>query len=83
MGSAVSCERHGSSARQKRFASAWRSRSCRWNDGRTSVVLPPYVRHLDDAALGVAWAEGRALTLEQAIAYALDEGAGVETIVEV
>ena len=28
--------------------------------------------HLDAAALQVAWAEGRALTLEQAIAYALE-----------
>jgi len=29
---------------------------------------------LDTAAWDAAWAEGRAMTLEQAIAYALDEG---------
>jgi hypothetical protein len=30
---------------------------------------------LDDESLAVGWAEGRAMTLEQAIAYALDETA--------
>ena len=29
---------------------------------------------LDDATFAAAWAAGRAMTLEQAIAYALDEG---------
>ena len=29
--------------------------------------------HLDDATWQAAWAEGQAMTLEQAIAYALDE----------
>ena len=28
--------------------------------------------HLDDASLVAAWAEGRVMTLEQAIAYALE-----------
>ena len=28
---------------------------------------------LDDEAFAAAWAEGRAMTLEQAVAYALDE----------
>ncbi len=28
--------------------------------------------HLDEAAWQTAWAEGRAMTLEQAVAYALD-----------
>ena len=31
--------------------------------------------HLDEAAWEAAWAEGRAMPLEQAIAYALEEGA--------
>ena len=31
---------------------------------------------LDDATFAVAWAEGAALTLEQAIALATDDGAG-------
>ena len=30
-------------------------------------------RHLDPAGFAAAWAEGRAMTLEQAVAYALDE----------
>jgi hypothetical protein len=30
-------------------------------------------RHLSDGAFEAAWAEGQALTLEQAIAYALEE----------
>ena len=29
--------------------------------------------HLGEEALLAAWAEGRAMTLEQAVAYALDE----------
>jgi hypothetical protein len=30
-------------------------------------------RSLDEEAFATAWAEGRAMTLEQAVAYALDE----------
>jgi len=29
---------------------------------------------LDDATFAAAWAEGRAMSLEQAIAYALEDG---------
>ena len=33
---------------------------------------------LDEAVFAAAWADGRALPLEQAIAYALEEGDGAE-----
>ena len=46
-----------------------------------SVVETPYVGradevrvHLGASAFAAAWAEGRALAVEQAVAYALEEG---------
>jgi hypothetical protein len=33
-------------------------------------------QRIDGAAFGQAWAEGRSMTLDQAIAYALEEGDG-------
>ena len=44
-----------------------RSQSSRTNDGRTSRVLARCVLASTMIPLDVAWAEGRAMTLEQAI----------------
>ncbi len=43
------------------------------NQGPYERALASIQARLDDAALASAWGEGRAMTLEQAIAYALAE----------
>jgi predicted ATPase len=48
------------------FAVAWTTWFARW--------LRPAEQMLSDGARASVWAEGQAMTLEQAVAYALDEG---------
>jgi tetratricopeptide (TPR) repeat protein len=46
-----------------------------WGDGGVDVDLDTVREALGEEAFGAAWEEGRAMSLEQAIAYALDEAA--------
>jgi hypothetical protein len=43
-------------------------------------VLAPIRHELGEAAVAAAWAEGQAMTLEEAIEYALEEGANTDAL---